>query len=640
MEEAITMEQLNIKKKSDQDIVVSLAGNPNVGKSTIFNSLTGLRQHTGNWPGKTVGLAQGESYFNDQRIVFVDLPGTYSLMARSQEEVIARDFIQSQLSDVTVVVCDATSLERNLNLVLQILQLTPKVIVCVNLLDEAKRKKIQVDLDKLSYLLGVPVIGTSATYEKGLDDLQQAIKDVYEGHAFYNPLVREHLLEMVNQLDESDLVEAFINRASVTANDVTTYEDINYDVRDRKIDRLLTGKVSGIIIMLLFLFGIFWFTIEGADYPSELLSKGLFWIHDEWLKLAQSWNWPMWLQGLLIEGVYKVVAWVIAVMLPPMAIFFPLFTLLEDLGYLPRIAFNLDHVFQKAGACGKQALSMCMGFGCNAAGVVGARIIDSPRERIIAILTNNLVPCNGRFPILISVIMIFFVGKGGGFLNSIQSALFLTGSILLGVMMTFVVSRVLSNTLLKGLPSSFTLELPPYRKPRFGQVLVRSVLDRTIFVLARAIKVSAPVGVLIWVLANWKLGDISLLTHFTNFLDPFAQLMGLDGIILMAFIIGLPANEIVIPCMLMGYLATNTIVDFDTIDQLRELLLVNGWTALTALNVLLFTLFHWPCGTTLLTIHNETKSWKWTWHSFWIPTALGIGMTMFTTAIAHLLAWG
>ncbi|WP_159722762.1 ferrous iron transporter B [Enterococcus sp. CSURQ0835] len=629
-----TETEFTVVKKNADDQVIAFAGNPNVGKSTLFNSLTGMRQHTGNWPGKTVGLAQGNHEFKNKNYVLVDLPGTYSLLAHSAEEEVARDFILSADADATVVVCDATALERNLNLVLQIMLLTKKVVVCVNLLDEAKRKKIQLDLEKLAALLGVPVVGTSATYETGLTELMTAVQKVTTGEAVVNQTMFTQLHDLVTDHEEQQ-VEALIDRAAVIAASVVTTDDANHDKVDRKLDRLFTSKLTGIPIMLLLLLVIFWFTIEGANVPSDLLATALFRFQD----VLMSWtnSWPTWLQGSLIEGVYRVVAWVVSVMLPPMAIFFPAFTLLEDFGYLPRVAFNLDHAFQKAGACGKQALSMCMGFGCNAAGVTGARIIDSPRERLIAIITNNFVPCNGRFPILITVITLFFVGSANTLTNSLLSAAFLTGAILLGVLMTMGISRVLSQTILTGLPSSFTLELPPYRKPRIGQVLVRSILDRTLFVLGRALKVSAPVGLLIWILANIQTGDGSLLQVITNFLDPIAHVFGLDGVILMAFILGLPANEIVIPCMLMGYLATSTIVDYDSLGQLKNLLLANGWTWLTALNVILFTLFHWPCGTTLLTIKKESGSAKWTLVSFLVPTVIGLALTFLTTLIARLL---
>lgn len=592
-----------------------------------------MRQHTGNWPGKTVDLAQGYVEHDHNGYVFVDLPGTYSLLAHSQEEEVAKNFIKSKDAEATVVVCDATSLERNLNLVLQIIRITPKVIVCVNLIDEAKKKKISINLARLEMLLGVPVVATSAAKKQGLNELMDTIEKVIGKEVTSNRNMRKAL----DQIHEDTQTEslALLERASIIAKEVVKFENQNYDRNDRILDKILTQKITGIPMMILLLLIIFWFTIAGADGPSDFLADHFSQL-GEWLTIqATRLNIPKNIQSVLIDGIYKVLSTVVAVMLPPMAIFFPIFTMLEDFGYLPRIAFNLDKYFQKAGACGKQALTMCMGFGCNAAGVVGARIIDSPRERLIAIITNNFVPCNGRFPILIAVITMFFVGSSGSLVNSIISAIFLTSVIVLGVISTVVVSRLLSKTILKGLPSSFTLELPPYRKPRVGQVLVRSILDRTLFVLWRAIIVAAPAGLIIWILANISIGELSLFQHITQFIDPLAKLMGLDGTILMAFILGLPANEIVIPLMVMGYMATGTITEYNSLNEFHQLLIDNGWTWLTAMNVLLFTLYHWPCSTTLLTIYKETKSKKWTFVSFIVPTIIGVAITIITTTIVR-----
>ncbi|MEG0229209.1 MAG: nucleoside recognition domain-containing protein, partial [Oscillospiraceae bacterium] len=374
----------------------------------------------------------------------------------------------------------------------------------------------------------------------------------------------------------------------------------------------------------------------GANYPSTLLSDCLFWIGDRLFEFFNFCNLPIWLNNCLINGIYKVVAWVVAVMLPPMAIFFPLFTLLEDLGVLPRIAFNLDKCFKKANSCGKQALTMCMGFGCNAAAITGCRIIDSKRERLIAILTNNFVPCNGRFPTIISIITLFFVGASGGFLSSISSTFILMCVIICGILMTFLISKFLSKTFLKGVPSSFTLELPPYRAPQIGKVIVRSIFDRTLFVLARAVCIAAPAGLIIWLCANVFIGDVSILNHLSSFFDPFAKLMGLDGVILLAFILGFPANEIVVPIIIMAYLSTGSIMEFDNIWQLKELLLSNGWTITTAICLITFSLFHFPCSTTILTIKKETKSIKWTIFSFILPTIIGITICIIINTISHL----
>jgi len=390
--------------------------------------------------------------------------------------------------------------------------------------------------------------------------------------------------------------------------------------------------------MLLLLGGIFWLTISGANYPSELLSDLLFSIQPHLVSFLEWFHIPNWIINPLVYGVYQTLAWVVSVMLPPMAIFFPLFTLLEDLGYLPRIAFNMDHLFKKASCHGKQSLTMCMGFGCNACGVVGCRIIDSPRERLIATITNSFVPCNGRFPTLIAIITMFFAGViSSPFLRSIVSTLLLVFVILLGIFMTLLVSNLLSKTLLKGIPSSFALELPPYRKPQIGKVIVRSIFDRTIFVLGRAMIVAAPAGLLIWILANIHIGELTILAHLTSFLDPFAKIFGLDGVILMAFILGFPANEIVMPIIIMSYLSSGTLTEFDSLFALKELLVQNGWTWVTALSTMIFSLFHFPCSTTILTIKKETGSWKWALLSFILPTLVGLIICFLLTTIFNLL---
>lgn len=691
-------EKFNIEVKSENDVVIALAGNPNTGKSTVFNNLTGLNQHTGNWPGKTVTNAQGRYKYKNNNYILVDLPGTYSLLSNSQDELVARDFICFGNPDATVVVTDATSLERNLNLVLQILEITKKVVVCVNLLDEANRKNIQVNFKKLSNILGVPVVGTSAREGKGLDRLQEMVKQVSKEEVETNPIKIEYndelkniIKEIKNHLDhlggnkldldwtslrliedDNDLIKSIneyinidlskdkvLNKKIKTAKEnlvdindnivssiVKTAENIaesvvkkpkeNHNKIDYKIDNILTSKIFGIPIMILLLGIVFWLTIEGSNYPSVLLAKGLFWIEGKLTLFFVFLDTPIFIHDILVLGMYRTLAWVISVMLPPMAIFFPLFTLLEDLGYLPRVAFNLDYFFKKACTHGKQALTMCMGFGCNAAGIVACRIIDSPRERLIAIITNNFVPCNGRFPTLIALATIF-IASGTGTFSSIFATLSVLAAIILGVFITLVISKILSHTILKGLPSSFTLELPPYRKPQVGKVIVRSIFDRTLFVLGRAVAIAAPAGLVIWIMANITIGNSSILTHSALFLDPFAKLLGMDGYILMAFILGLPANEIVLPILIMSYLSKGSMLELDSLTEMRNLFINNGWTWLTAVCTMLFSLNHWPCGTTLWTIKKETKSIKWTFISFIIPTLTGIIVTFIVAQTARIL---
>lgn len=615
-----------ILKRSETDLILALAGNPNVGKSTVFNALTGLRQHTGNWPGKTVDSAQGYCVHNGQGFVIVDLPGTYSLSPHSQEEEITRDFILSGKADVTIIVCDATCLERNLNLALQTRCITDRAVLCVNLMDEARKKGIQVNIEELSKQLNMPVVGTSARSGKGLSALMDAVQRI----ACLPPSTGNSPAPIQN-------TEAIFQEAERICRICVTRENPTADMRRFRADRLLTGRLTGIPVMLLLLSLVFYITLAGANYPSALLSKWALALQEQLTRLFQSLNAPAWLHDALVLGMYRVLAWVVSVMLPPMAIFFPLFTLLEDLGYLPRVAFNLDHCFKRCHACGKQALTMCMGFGCNAVGVIGCRIIDSPRERLIAILTNNLVPCNGRFPTIIAIIAMFFVGTGAGAGQTLLSAILLTGVIVLGVLLTFLFSRLLSVTVLSGVPSSFTLELPPYRMPQVGKVLVRSVLDRTLFVLGRAVAVAAPAGLILWLFANLDAGGVSILARCTAFLDPFARLLGLDGVILMAFILGIPANEIVLPIAIMGYLATGTLSELPALNEMHALLSSHGWTWLTAACTVLFSLLHWPCSTTLITIHKETKSMKWTLLAFLLPTAAGICVCFIVATLARAL---
>ena len=697
-----------IQKLSPDDKVIALAGNPNVGKSTVFNALTGLNQHTGNWPGKTVTNAQGRCTAGGRSYVMVDIPGAYSLMAHSAEEEVARNFICFGEPDAVVVVCDATCLERNLNLVLQTLEISRRVVVCVNLMDEAERKGIKLDLELLSGRLGVPVVGTTARRKKSLRLLTDCLERVCsapepgepfsvrypdaieDAVALLEPLVEEKSAGRLNSrwlslrlLDQDDslireinaclgedflrdealqsalgeamallrergventdqlkdmTVAALIHSAEAICCGAVTCERSQYAETDRRLDRLLTGRLTGYPVMLALLALIFWLTISGANYPSQLLADGLFRVQDRLTELFEYLNAPDWLHGVLVLGAYRVLAWVVSVMLPPMAVFFPLFTLLEDAGYLPRVAYNLDKPFKRCRACGKQALTMCMGFGCNAAGVVGCRIIDSPRERLLAILTNSFVPCNGRFPTLIALLTMFFVGTTGGGLSPVLSALLLTAAIVLGVGITFAVTKLLSETLLRGVPSSFTLELPPYRKPQIGKVLVRSVFDRTLFVLGRAAAVAAPAGLVIWLMANITAGGVSILAHCAAFLDPFARLMGLDGVILLAFILGFPANEIVIPIIIMAYTAQGSILELDSLAQMKQLFVQNGWTWVTAVSVMLFSLNHWPCSTTLLTIKKETGSLKWTALAAAIPTGVGVALCILFNAVAGLFA--
>ena len=591
---------------------IALVGNPNVGKSTIFNALTGLRQKTANWAGVTVSSASGAFSLKGIRFTADDLPGIYSLNVRSAEEAVTREALLTKSYDYLLFICDATCIERGLALLAQAAELIGKsqFLLCVNLCDEAERKGISIDFSGLEEELGIPVIPASARKKHGLDLL----------------LARLSSLEETNGSSAEKAPKFFIP-GELAARRVR-YSNQNYRKREERLDRFLTGRITGGLTMLLLLTAVFWLTMTGANYPSALLYDWLFSFEEILSRTAGALHAPWWLSGVLIDGVYRVTAWIVSVMLPPMAIFFPLFTLLEDSGYLPRVAFNMDSAFKKCRACGKQCLTMAMGLGCNAAGVTGCRIIDSPRERLIAILTNSLVPCNGRFPLLTAMISLFMARRAG----SLFSALLLTGFILLSFGMSFFASWLLSHTVLKGVPSFFTLELPPYRRPQAGKVLVRSLLDRTLFVLGRAVTAAAPAGLLIWLLANITIGGTSLLSLLAGFLDPAGRLLGLDGVILMAFLLGFPANEIVLPIILMAYLETGTLVSMEDSASLYNLLTAHGWTVKTAVCMAVFSLFHWPCATTCLTIKKETGSLKWTAVSILLPAAAGCILCMMICA--------
>ncbi|WP_338586923.1 ferrous iron transport protein B [Clostridium baratii] len=694
---------LSSKKGSEksEDLVIALAGNPNVGKSTVFNALTGMNQHTGNWPGKTVANAEGFFEHKGSTIKVVDLPGTYSLLSNSEEEEIARDYICFNNPDIVVVICDATSLERNLNLFFQISEITKDVILCVNLMDEAEKKGINIDLDELSKQVHAKVIGSSARDGKGIDELKNAIleKQNIGDHILikYDSEIEENVErienDLINLIDKEDMTkrrlrwisirllegnekirQSIINNYNIDEESIKKILDkieilkskektkliedkivkqlvveserikgkvvkatSGYDKFQRKIDKILVSKRTGIPIMILTLLVVLWITITLANYPSQLLSN-MFGKGEEFLREAfMNIQTPAFVSGILIDGIYVTLAWVVSVMLPPMAIFFPMFTLLEDLGYLPRIAFNLDKCFKKCCSCGKQALTMCMGLGCNAAGIIGCRIINSPRERLIAIITNVFMPCNGRFPMLITISSIFIGGMVGGIKGGFISALTVTCVIILGVFMTLIVSKILSKTVLKGVPSSFILELPSYRKPQIGKVIVRSIFDRTLYVLGRAISVAAPAGIVIWVFSNISIGDGTLLSVCADFLNPFANMIGVDGYILMALILGFPANEIVMPIIIMSYLRANKMLELESLVELKQLLVANGWTLLTAINTMILCLMHYPCGTTVWTIKKETKSIKWTALSVILPTVLGILVCFVVTQIWRLV---
>lgn len=706
------------------DYVVTLGGNPNTGKSTVFNALTGLRQHTGNWPGKTVTRAEGGFASGDKRYKLVDLPGTYSLLSTSSDEDAARDFILFGQPDVTVIVVDASRLERNLGLVLQVLEITPRVVVCLNLMDEARRHGLTVDARQLARELGVPVVATAARNGEGLDELRKVIAEVASGevvgkprrHVALSPEIKRAVTDLTKKIEamfpglpnadwvalrlldgderiaqavergdlgslqqrdftlqadslvpakagpdngtirprvaelfsaasalrwqmgrdfHETLVEGIFAEAGRIADSVVTRSGQKPRIDfDRAIDRLVTSRKFGLPIMVGLLTLVFWLTIAGANFPSKMIASLLLdTIHPMLKSGASALGVPWWINGLFLDGMYLATAWVISVMLPPMAIFFPLFTLLEDFGYLPRVAFNLDNLFKRAGAHGKQALTMAMGYGCNAAGVVATRIIESPRERLIAIITNNFALCNGRWPTQILIASIFVGGMAPAYLAGIISALAVVTVALIGVALTFLSSWVLSKTVLRGEVSIFSLELPPYRPPRLLRTLYTSLIDRTIIVLWRAVVFALPAGAVIWIISNVKIDGTSLAVHAIRSFQPFGWLLGLTGVILLAYIIAIPANEIVVPTILMLTVMSTGLAgvgqgagvmfELDTAASVARVLRADGWTLLTGVNLMLFSLVHNPCSTTIYTIWKETRSAKWTAVSALMPVALG-----------------
>ncbi len=717
------------------DYVVALAGNPNTGKSTVFNALTGLRQHTGNWPGKTVARAEGSFVDEGKRFRVVDLPGTYSLQAGSADEEVARDFILFGRPDVTVVVLDATMLERNLNLALQVLEITDRVVICLNLMDEARRHGIGIDPVKLETQLGVPVVPAAIRRGEGVAELRRAMREVAAGirrptpfriqqhpprvesavvrlvplidAAFPNlPNARWVALRLLNadervigaiesgeigslatgewsapgdaepgggelSIDQKALLDQVASERwrlspdfhdSLTASVYDEAHRIAADVTlrgakrvkfdfDRTLDRLLTSRWFGFPAMLLILMVVFWLTVAGANVPSAMIANLLIdTVHPALKGFGVAIGMPWWISGFLFDGVYLATAWVVSVMLPPMAIFFPLFTLLEDFGYLPRVAFNLDRFFQRAGAHGKQALTMSMGFGCNAAGVVATRIIDSPRERLVAIITNNFSLCNGRWPTQILIASIFIGALAPAGIAGLISASAVVGVALLGIVAMFLTSWLLTRTVLQGQATTFSLELPPYRPPRILETLYTSLIDRTLIVLWRAVVFAAPAGAVIWLVANVHLGGASLAQHLVGLLDPFGLLIGLNGVILLAYIVAIPANEIVIPSVLMLTVHTAKIAgvgagagvmfELGSAAEVGQLLGAAGWTTLTGLCLMLFSLLHNPCSTTIYTIYRETKSWRWTAVASFLPLALGLVVCFLVAQVWRLAVGG
>ncbi len=659
---------------------IIMAGNPNVGKSTLFNHFTGLHQHTGNWPGKTVGSAQGRARFSGMELEIIDTPGTYSLEAMSADEENARDTVLFEASDCIIVVCDACCPERGLFLALQIMQLKGNVVVCLNLMDQARAKGISIDLKLLEKRLGCPVIAVSAARKENIRELLQAalerrgtpsgikpapeiraalepLRDYFEAYRppldplwlamqaascvecslsslgkYYgldtrdeelSGLIKETVCRLENAgIKPETLCEDMERRNKILAGNICAGAVKYPPFQISRADRLLSRPLFALGATAFMLFAILWLSIFASQAPGELLSRLLDAVGRELGNILAFFRLPERLCGLLTDGVYDTVSWVISVMLPPMAIFFPLFTLLEDWGFLPRIAFNMDSGLKKCGACGKQALTMCMGLGCNTVGINGCRIIDSPREKLMAALTNGFVPCNGRFPLLIAAGAFACRGMSSG-TASIGSAAIISAVTVLGVFAAFAACRLLSATILKGSSDGFILELPPFRRPRFTQLIGRCILDRTLFVLLRAMKAAAPAGALIWILANTSAGGVSILGYLASVLQPIAGVFGLDGAIMLAFILGLPASEIVLPVMLMCYLSTGVLTSSGQ-SELMAILSSSGWDNTRAICFMVFTVLHWPCFSALAAVKDVCGRLRYVALAAVLPSAFGL----------------
>ena len=658
---------------------VVLLGNPNVGKTSIFNALTKSNEHTGNWTGKTVDFANKKYTYNKQIYNLIDLPGTYSLYSYSKEEEVTRDYIYFEKYDTILIVIDSTLLERNMNLVLETLEINKNAILCLNLIDLANKKGINIDTKKLEKELGIPVIKVCSNNKKDITRLKKVIEKNINKKSNpytlqYSKEINKCIRKINKEIDNKELSKLLLQN-NKNLNDIIykkynldkekieniisncnlylEKKDINYN-EERLIlinntsniiannvcnssnykipllDKIFNSKLLGIPFLLLILLIILWITIIGSNYPSSLLFNLLFKFNNYLSNFLITINTPAIIHNIIINGILKTLFWVISVMLPPMIIFFPLFAILEESGILPRIAFNTDKIFKNCNCHGKQSLTMCMGLGCNVCGVNACRIIDSKKERLIAIITNSFIPCNGRFPSLITIITMFLVT---GSLVNIKVGIILALFLILSFVITLLISKLLSKTLLKGYSSSFILEMPSFKKTRLKKIIVDTFIEKIFVILKRAILITIPTGIIIWLLSNININYINILSYITNFLDPIAKIFNIDGTILFAILLSFPANEIIIPIILMSYLNGTSLMEYESIKELKEIFVNNGWTIKTAISTLILIMFHFPCSNTLISIKKETNSIKWTIISFILPFIIGLLLCLIISII-------
>lgn len=623
---------------------IILVGNPNVGKSSLFNAFTSLNEHTGNWTGKTVEQAMGSFEYGEVKYTLVDLPGTYSLFYESEEEKVTRDYIVKGKYDATILVADASSLERSMELLLEVLDVTKEVILVLNLWDEVKKRKLSIDVEKLQEIFQIPVIPFSVKEGLGFARLKDCMRSVCPSSyqvkhslkiaSYLQHRMKKNYLNAFLSLEElayHPLYSSFISKMDIIASYHREAEDICSKVIDRREEKesridfilncLFANPFSAVFVLFLFLFIILFLTISFSNLPSDMLFQFFSFLEKPLYSFLSFL--PSSLVDFLVLGGYRTLYFVISVMMPPMMIFFPLFSLLEEIGFLPRIAFQLDKPFCKCGSSGKQCLTMCMGLGCNAVGVTGARIMETKKMKVLSILTNSLMPCNGRFPMILTMISLFLVKKSG-LQGNVLSAVILTLVLCFALIISLLATKFLNHFILKGEEPIFIFELPHFRIPKITKTIILSWKEKAFHILKRAMVVAFPAGLVFYLFTHVYIGDSSLFQASIHFLNPVGHFLGIDGAIILAFLFGFPANEIVLPILFLAYSGGNVLEEIASLEELRMMLIQHGWSLVTVLCFLALSICHFPCATTMLTIKKETQSFFYTLIAFVLPSLIGI----------------